>query len=68
MFHIISSLQALQTTSLILPTCTTCPDYLILLDMITLTTFEKKTNYGAPYYAVFSSLLSFHPSQVQIFS
>jgi hypothetical protein len=28
----------------------------------------KSKNYGAPHYEIFSSLLSIHPSQVQIFS
>jgi hypothetical protein len=28
----------------------------------------RSTNYGIPYYTVFSSLLLFHPSEVQICS
>jgi hypothetical protein len=45
----------------------TCTTYLILLDFITLI-FGEVSNYKAPYYTIPVSLLSLHPSQVQIFS
>jgi hypothetical protein len=35
--------------------------HLILLDFITLIIFGEGTNYAAPHYAAFSSLLSLHP-------
>jgi hypothetical protein len=43
----------------------TCSIHLILVDLIVIKIFARSTNYGA--HAVFSSLLLFHPSSVQIF-
>jgi hypothetical protein len=42
----------------------TCPNHLILLDLIILIILGE----DAPHYAVFSNLLSLHPSLVQISS
>jgi hypothetical protein len=47
---------------LITPIRATCPAHLFFLNLV------KSTNYGAPHYAIFSSLLTLHPSCVQIFS
>jgi hypothetical protein len=46
----------------------TFPAHLIHLDFINLIILVKSTNYAAPHYAVFSVLLSVHPSQIQTFS
>jgi hypothetical protein len=51
-----------------LPMHAICPAHLILLDLIYLSCLEKSASYEAPHWSVFSNLLSFHPSSVQIFS
>jgi glucose-6-phosphate-specific signal transduction histidine kinase len=52
---------------LLLPFRGTLPAHLILLHWIILIVLGKNTSNEAPHYAVFSSLLSPHPSSVQIF-
>jgi hypothetical protein len=50
------------------PIRATCLAHLILLDFITLIILGvKSTSYEAPQYEVFSNLLSFHSSSVQMF-
>jgi hypothetical protein len=44
------------------PLHATCLAHLILLDLIILIILGEEYNYEAPHYAVFSNLLSLHPS------
>jgi hypothetical protein len=46
----------------------TYPAHLILLDVIILIILAKSSSYEAPYNAIFSNLLLFYPSSVQVFS
>jgi hypothetical protein len=43
-----------------------CPAHLIIYSLILKT--GERYEYEAPHYAIFSSLLSFYPSKVHIFS
>jgi hypothetical protein len=42
--------------------------HLVILDLIILITFNRRTSYEAPHYAIFSILLPLPPSKVHIFS
>jgi hypothetical protein len=43
-----------------------CPVHLILLDEIILTLLGEETCHEALHYAVFSNLLSFHPTHTEL--
>jgi hypothetical protein len=54
-------------TYLISPICATCPAYVIILDLIILIIFGEEYT-QTPHYAIVSSLLSLHHSNIKIFS